>query len=138
MALFEPVSLSWGGIEYSIPANRMMRAIAKVEEVITLQQLGNPDAVPMAKISMAYGTLLRYAGAPVTDEAVYEAMFVDGASTPMTATQTLLTLMLPKRIRDKLAKDAEKVAGDPAAEASEGNVSAATPKDLSSKRTRRS
>ena len=100
--IFEPVTMTWGGRDYTIPADRVMRAIASVEDVFTLVDLhrymatGSP---PLAKISSVYAMLLRYAGAKVSDEEVYAGMF-DKESGSLQANATnaimvLLQLMLP-------------------------------------------
>ena len=65
MGAFDDVTLNWGGRDYTIPANRMMGAIARIEDVVTLVELNayfGRDAVPLGKISMAFGAVLRYAG----------------------------------------------------------------------------
>jgi hypothetical protein len=77
MAVFESQTLMWKGETYVIPSNRMLGAIAELEEHITFTemvraQLGKP---PVVKISRAFGALLRYAGCKVTDDEVYESIF---------------------------------------------------------------
>lgn len=128
MSLFEPIKLTWKGGNYEIPARNVLKAIAKVEEIITLQRLNvEPQDVPIARLSMAYGVILRFAGAPAEDDEVYEAM-VGGESRGGAAiemVQALLLMMLPKRVRDKL--EAEIKAEQPVANAG-GNEEAATTK----------
>ena len=77
MGIFSDVRLEWGDQDFTIPAERVLGAIAVVEDVITLGDLaGNSRGrLPLAKISMAYGALIRYAGGKVSDEEIYTACF---------------------------------------------------------------
>lgn len=97
--MFSTIKLEWGGEPYSIPANRVLMAVAEVEEVFTLDELqrfSKRGTAPVAKLSRAYGALLRFAGAAVSDEDVYAGMFVnDQGQMAAAATSSLLALMLP-------------------------------------------
>lgn len=114
MNRFDDIKLAWDGRTYTIPSRAVMGAIARVEDVVTLEELRQYTqrrAVPLAKISMAYGAVLRYAGADVDDEAVYASMFSDGgADRAMDAVLGLLRLMLPNdpgledRVREAAAQ----------------------------------
>ena len=71
MSIFEEVVLSWDGVEYKIDPERVMGAIAKVEEIITLRELSEyaqKGDAPMAKLAMAFASVLRYAGAKCIQE----------------------------------------------------------------------
>lgn len=136
MGSFEDIRLQWAGKDYVIPARRELGAIARVEDVLTLnevQRFSARGAVPTAKIAMAFGSLLRYAGATFTDEEVYAGMF-GGAGTSgdagVAATSALVAiLMRPYKHVEKLMAEEEK-------EAARGNaVPTAT---ASSKRRTRS
>jgi hypothetical protein len=108
MGLFDDVRLEWCGRQLVIPANKVLGAIARVEEVVTLQELidhGGRGSVPVAKVSMAYGAVLRYAGAEVSDEDVYAGMFGEGAAQVAESVAALLMLLVPPGVGDK-AKDA--------------------------------
>ncbi|MGI9159857.1 MAG: hypothetical protein ACR2K1_08910 [Saprospiraceae bacterium] len=73
-------------------------AIATVEDVLTLGELhtfSQKGAVPVARIAMAYGALLRFAGANVDNDTVYAGMFGSGDVDPQSAVTNLLALMLP-------------------------------------------
>jgi hypothetical protein len=92
--------LKWGEREYTIPPNRVLQAIAKVEDHVTLVELhtyGLNNTAPLAKLSMAFGALLRHAGADVSDDQVYTAMFKSGEmqKNMVNAVQTMLMLMIP-------------------------------------------
>lgn len=108
---FEEVRVTWEGREYRIPPDQVLRCIAKIEDVITLAELQRftaAEQVPFAKIAMAFGAVLRHAGADVNDYAVYRAMFdeaTDAEGKPLDSTgkflvaveavQKLMVLMLP-------------------------------------------
>ena len=108
-AIFDPVTLKWEGAEYIIPSNRIMQAIARIEEIITIPELKKFEdrgAQPMVKLSMAYGSVLRFAGARVEDDEIYAALFRDEddtAATVSVAIMTLMLMMLPKFKRDEVS-----------------------------------
>lgn len=99
MAIFEEVSLRWGGEEYKIEPTKVMGAIARVEEIITLKELGEyaqKGDAPMAKLAMAFGSVLRYAGARVSDDEVYAGMFgIESQTSALTSITVLLQMMIP-------------------------------------------
>lgn len=104
MALFDDIKLEWAGKAYTIPANKVLGAIARVEEIVTisdLAQAAKKQTLPLAKLSMAYGSLLRYAGAQVEDDEVYGGMFGSQEEAGRTATAIggLLAMMIPKNAR---------------------------------------
>lgn len=100
MAIFNEIRLSWDGREFVIPAERVMGAIAEVEEVATFPDLvimtrgGRPN---VSKVARAYAALLRYAGAALSDEEVYAGMFRAGETHTqvLTALNALVMLMMP-------------------------------------------
>lgn len=99
--VFEDFKIAWHGVEYVIPSDRVLPAIARVERIITavelLRQIEDTGAVSMSRLSMAFGSLLRYAGARVTDDEIYSGMF--GGEEPqrliLTTIEALLALMIP-------------------------------------------
>lgn len=100
MAVFEKITLAWEGKEYVIPPDQVMRCIAQVEDVLTLGEVFECAArqqVPVAKISAAFGLILRYAGARVSDDEIYARMFNVGEQQKraLEAVNTLLLLMVP-------------------------------------------
>ncbi len=116
MALFEPIVLTWAGREYEIPADQVMRAIAKVEDILSFVQIARAFQerdLPLVKISQAYAAALRHAGARVTDEEVYGALFVgdDLQSLAIKALQTLQLMMIPPAHLRKGAPEGKAVAG---------------------------
>ena len=114
--IFEDIVLKWGPKkedgrqpEYKIPSNRVMMAIAVIEEHVTLAELGSvmrSGRVPMAKLAGAYAALLRYAGCDVTHEQVYAQLFSDTnngvSSSAISGIVTgLLMMMMPKSVIEK-------------------------------------
>lgn len=80
---FEPVTLHWRGEAYTVPADRQLRMIAEIEDSISNSK-GIPAIllllerrVDMARLAMAYGVALRYAGANVTDEEIHLSITAD-------------------------------------------------------------
>ena len=74
MAIFQPITLTWAGRDFVVPADRVMGAIGVIEDVVTFPELvgslqsSKPN---MSKLARAYGAVLRYAGASVSDEEIY-------------------------------------------------------------------
>jgi hypothetical protein len=114
MGIFEPVTLTWQGGEYTVPADRVLGLIASVEEHITLADLGRASTPKLAQLSYAYAAALRYAGARVTADEVYAACFRDTASTVQALITSLLIMMIPpSELQERMEKTA-----DPGAEPS--------------------
>lgn len=107
-SIFDPIEIRWKGKEVNIPANRVLRAIAAIEEILPLDQvvkMAMTGHVHLAKCSMAYGAVLRYAGVEVTDEEVY-ARFVGvptDAPQMVRTLQALLMMMLPRDMKEASA-----------------------------------
>jgi hypothetical protein len=100
MAVFEAISVSWEGKEYTIPADRVMGAIVIIEDVFVFAELVEgvqTGKLAMNKLARAYGGLLRYAGARVGDEDVYGGMFRPGKlqDAIAKAINTLMVIMTP-------------------------------------------
>jgi hypothetical protein len=146
MSAFADQKLTWAGKEYVIPARKLLGAIARVEEVITLRELIGflgAGQFPLAKISQAYGAVLRYAGADLADEEIYEGMFADGSAQVATALamQGLMEMMIPPSVRARANGNASApVLAKGEADPMQGNSSAtATPssKPISKSRSRK-
>lgn len=103
MSIFEPVTFTWEGVDYTIPSDGIMKLIAGVEDIITLQEMAlavNQGKVKIAHIAQAYGLALRYAGCRVTDEQVYKSMFsVSSQQAAIQSVQTLLLMMVPRDLQ---------------------------------------
>lgn len=102
MKAFSDVSLTWKGKPYRIPANGIMPVMARVEDIMTLDELlriKNRGGTPFFKIAMCYGTILRSAGAEAADEEVFASMFRnDTAQEAGASVVTLLSMMVPQGI----------------------------------------
>ena len=110
---FREVKLSWDGRDFVIPPDKMLGAIARIEDVFTLEELSVYMArrtAPLGKLARSYGAVLRYAGARVTDEEIYFGMFGKGginAAAAMEAIAVLLAMMLPPGAVDELEQGGE-------------------------------
>jgi hypothetical protein len=102
MSIFDDVSLTWNGEEYKIEAGKIMGAISVIEEVVTLQELAEyatTGKTPLSKLAMAFGAVLRYAGAKVKDEEVYAGMFEGtGQGSAIASLSVLLSMMIPQTV----------------------------------------
>lgn len=114
MSNFDDVEIEWKGTKYTIKKNRVLGAIARIEDVVTmseLQRFWDRGTAPMAKIAMAYGAVLRYVGVNVTDDEVYEGMFSKekGSSENVVASvAALVEMMIPPVARKVLKEQIEK------------------------------
>ena len=100
-----------------------MRVIAIVENHITLadlQRFAEENSVPLARVSMAYGAVLRFAGAKARDDEVYASLFksAEMGKRVARAISDLLLLMVPPEAAaaapgDGAGKDAAAVAAAP-------------------------
>lgn len=96
MSIFKTIELSFKNKSYKIEPTNVMRCLAQIEDVITLQDLSNANRIPLVKLSQAYGIALRHAGANVSDEDVYECVFEEGGSAMVSsAVAGLLSMMIP-------------------------------------------
>lgn len=95
MSIFEPVTISWKGEDYTVPADKVMRMIACIEDHVKVGDLIRPEGPGFVKLSMAYGSALRYAGARVADDEIYESIYAQGADQFATLVASLLTMMMP-------------------------------------------
>jgi len=75
---FDDVSLSWQGQSFTVPANKQMMLIAKIEDALggdggqqAMTVLFRREGPPMSRLAMAFGAALRHAGAKVSDDEVY-------------------------------------------------------------------
>lgn len=100
--MFDPVKISWKGTTHVIPPDQVLRSIATVEEVITLDELlsfHSRRSAPLAKLAMAFAALLRSINVECSDDEVYTSMFsVEQQSSSQGAIVVLLSLMIPKDI----------------------------------------
>jgi len=97
LSIFQDVTMTWKGTDYTVPASGIMRLIAKVEGEISLQQLTQAGGPPLAALSMGYAVALQHAGARgVIAEDVYAALFKTGSAEMVgQAVTSLLMMMMP-------------------------------------------
>jgi hypothetical protein len=111
MSVFEKVTLSFDGLEYEIAPDKILGLIAEIEDIVTLSELCQKKGPPMAKLAMAYGKALRYAGGKVADDVVYGAMFGKDKEKIAGYVSGLLAMMIPPehlRGDDKQATEDDK------------------------------
>jgi len=120
------VTFVWKRTEYRVEAREVLPLIAKVEEIVTLGELideSQSGKIRLARLAKAYGEALRYAGATLTDDEVYEGMFASKDRTVIVlAMRTLTALMFPMIPPDHLQEDV-KSDGKKKATGAEGDTS---------------
>ncbi len=108
MSLFETITLTWGGEEYEVEPENVMKLIAVVEEHVSFQKLYSGEP-PLSGIACAYAAALRYAGASVKDEEVYASLFGDeGIGIQNAITSLSMMLIPPTEIMEKMEKKPRK------------------------------
>jgi len=67
--LMRAVEMTWAGVTYTIPADRAFKAAMMVEDIVPFAEVHGWGQKPRVyKLSAAFGALLRFAGARVSDE----------------------------------------------------------------------
>ncbi len=92
MAIFEDISLTFGGDEFTIKGNQVMKLIAQIEDVISLQELTSQPK--LSKLAEAYALAINYAGGKVMIDDVYSSLFGDGGSENIQSSITNLIMMM--------------------------------------------
>jgi hypothetical protein len=105
---FQPVTLSWKGQKYTVPAESQLRLIAAVEDALAgasgqqaINVLLRREGPPYSRLAAAFGAALRYAGADVSDEDVYLSMMdsmakgADVVIETQAAVMALLSILSP-------------------------------------------
>ena len=113
-SVFESVTLTWNGVDYEVPPDRVMGLIEVVEDCITFEDLAGK--VKRAKLAKAYTSAIRYAAAcngksvKVSEESVYEALFGPEAASQITNIVHALMMMMipPEHLRGKAEAPAPK------------------------------
>ena len=96
MGIFQDITISFKGCNYKIPNNRVMKLIAIVEDIVSLQDLTTGKGPKLNKLAEAYAAALNYAGASVEVEEVYGSLFGHEGGKSVTDTITsLIMMMLP-------------------------------------------
>jgi hypothetical protein len=121
MAIFEEVPLGWQGETYVIPANRVLGAIAAMEQHISFFELADPSQLgklSLVKLARAFASVLRYAGCTVSDDEVYADLFASETTVTqrvIPAINTLLLLMMPPSSVPKVQGEGSSSGNSPAA-----------------------
>lgn len=98
MAVFKDVTLGFRGNEYTIPHNKVMRLIAIIEDIVSLRELTTGNGPKLSRLAEAYAEALKYAGAKVEIDEVYEALFIgEGAAEVSQIVTSLVLLMMPPK-----------------------------------------
>jgi hypothetical protein len=96
MGIFKDVTLTWQGDEYTVPSNKVMQLIAKIEDCVTLQELVQEGGPKMTHLAEAYKIALNDAGCKVDSEQIYGSMFGEkGQEGVAVAVSGLLMMMVP-------------------------------------------
>ena len=96
MSVFQEVIFGFKGEEYTVPANKVMKLIAEVEDIVSLGDLTTGRGPHISKLAAAYCYCINYAGGKATIEQVYETLFgVDENLSSATAVTNLIALMVP-------------------------------------------
>lgn len=81
---FDDVTLTWRGQDYTVPANRQMALIAKIEDALSgesgeqaISVLFRRQGPPHTRLAAAFGAALRHAGAKVSDAEIYLSIQTD-------------------------------------------------------------
>jgi hypothetical protein len=123
----DTITLTWNDRKFFIARDKVMRARQVIEneyslkELATHMQQGNPHLV---RLSVAYGSLLRFAGAHVDDEEVYDGMFAEGKELGALAADMLLQILVPESMRVQAGKDGQPANPTPRSKTSSKSVSA--------------
>lgn len=113
MAIFDDIELEWNGVSYQIKGDdSVMRLLAAIEDHLTFFELERGRAEgrpPIAKISNAYATALRFAGCSVTPADVYNGMWQSDqtASAVTEAIGGLLVMMIPKSVKGEIEEEVQ-------------------------------
>jgi hypothetical protein len=100
--MFVPVELKWGDKTHTISPDKVLGAIAVIEEHITMAELAEEAQarrLKVARLARTFGALLRYAGSRVTDDEVYVELFrgepEEVKQRMFESINTLMALMIP-------------------------------------------
>jgi hypothetical protein len=102
VAIFQPFEILWRDETYTVPPEKILAAIAIVEEHMTIADLARDSqsgSFRMSRVARAWGALLRFCGSRVTDEDVYGELFQGDSDTMrkrlVDSVGALLTLLVP-------------------------------------------
>lgn len=95
-SVFQEITLGWGGKEYRVTPT--MRLLNSIEQDVSLSRLayrmGEGD-VPISQLAMVVATMLRQAGAKVTDEEVYQEIMTGESDSVQAMASSVMQAMFP-------------------------------------------
>ena len=112
MGAFKEFRFTWAGTERVIPSDKVMSAIARVEEHVTLpelSQMAQGRGPKMMALSQALWELLNMTGQPVPLDEVYAGLFTDNKTAQQVSAlaTVLIMLMVPESTKEQWKKDFE-------------------------------
>jgi hypothetical protein len=88
------IEMKWRGTVYTIPADRAFKAAMQVEDIVTFSEVHAWGAQPKVyKLAAAFGAMLRFAGARVTDEAIVKEILRAGGDGQVMAMEAFNSLI---------------------------------------------
>jgi hypothetical protein len=121
MSGFDPVTITWRGVDYTIPPNRQLGLIRQIEIALAgdtglqaISVLFRREGPPHSLLAMAFAAALRYAGCQVTDDEIYLHIHSDianksrdeAAATMQTMLMALLSIISPPAARSLAGQSA--------------------------------
>lgn len=109
--VFPDIELVWADKVYTIKSHRVMGAMQRMEEHVTLNEMGafaQRGTAPLVRMCQAFAAVLKYAGARVTPEEVYQHALSD-ANGQMAVFMTMMQLMMAAMPLSKRAEFEQRV-----------------------------
>jgi hypothetical protein len=97
----DTITLTWNDKKYFVIPSKIMRARQAIESVYPLKELAShmSEGTPrLVQLSMAFGALLRFAGANAEDSDIYDGMFGENSTLGADAADMLFKIMIPEKI----------------------------------------
>ena len=88
------LTLTWDGVQYPVPERRIFALGEEVERIVTLVDIQGWAARPqLRRMARSYATMLRFAGARVSDDEVFRAI-VSNAEDGAVVAEAMQALMV--------------------------------------------
>lgn len=111
--IFEEIKISWKGKDYSIPPDRVMGLIERIEDVCTMEDL-QADGVKRVRLAKAFQVILNYAGANPSEytlEKIYNDLFKDQGNILNMVFSILKIMIPPEHLQPKGEAEPDKKKG---------------------------
>jgi hypothetical protein len=106
--MFKPITLTFKGQDYEVPANKVLGLIAEIEEHVNVVQLNDPTSLKYSSLARAYAAAIWYAGGRADPDEVYAMLFEHGGATSVrNVIADLITLMVPPSVTESAAEGTE-------------------------------